>query len=112
MQIEKLLAEFEQKLILQRYSKNSILNYKSAVKSFLQIAERKFSNLNELGVSEIEKYVFWKVNKHAVSHSYQRMIVASIDKFYNLVIGVKLNLKHLYPSRKTHTLPNGLGYVQ
>ncbi|HHU97682.1 MAG TPA: site-specific integrase [Petrimonas sp.] len=64
------MAEFEQKLILQRYSKNSILNYKSAVKSFLQIAERKFSNPNELGVSEIEKYVFWKVNKHAVSHSY------------------------------------------
>jgi site-specific recombinase XerD len=108
MQIEKLLAEFEQKLILQRYSKNSILNYKSAVKSFLQIAERKFSNPNELGVSEIEKYVFWKVNKHAVSHSYQRMIVTSIDKFYDSVVGVKLNLKHLYPSRKTHTLPKYL----
>ena len=83
MQIEKLLAEFEQKLILQRYSKNSILNYKSAVKSFLQIAERKFSNPNELGVSEIEKYVFWKVNKHAVSHSY--FTLWNVRMFYILV---------------------------
>ena len=36
------------------------------------------------------------------------MIVASIDKFYQLVVGVKLNLKHLYPLRKTHTLPKYL----
>ncbi len=102
MQIENLLADFERKLVLQRYSKNSILNYKSAVKNFLQVAARKFNNPDELGVAEIEKYVFWKIDKHAVSHSYQRMIVASIDKFYNLVVGVKLNLKHLYPSRKTY----------
>ncbi len=108
MQIEALLAEYERKLVLQRYSKNSILNYKSAVKSFLQVAEKKFSSPNELGVAEIEKYVFWKIDKHAISHSYQRMIVASVDKFYHLVVGVKLNLKHLYPSRKTHTLPKYL----
>jgi len=108
MQIENLLADFERKLVLQRYSKNSILNYKSAVKNFLQVAARKFNNPDELGVAEIEKYLFWKIDKHAVSHSYQRMIVASIDKFYNLVVGVKLNLKHLYPSRKTHTLPKYL----
>ena len=108
MQIEALLAVYERKLVLQRYSKNSIINYKSAVKSFLQIAEKKFNSPNELGVAEIEKYVFWKINKHAVSHSYQRMIVASIDKFYRLVVGVELNLKHLYPSRKTHALPKYL----
>jgi len=83
MQIEILLAEYEKKLILQRYSKNSILNYKSAVKSFLQIAEQKFSSPDEIGVVEIVKYFFWKFKKHAVSHSYQRMIVASIDNFTN-----------------------------
>jgi len=108
MQIETLLVDYERKLALQRYSKNTILNYKSAVKAFLQVAEKKFSSPNELGVIEIEKYVFWKINKHAVSHSYQRMIVASIDKFYQLVVGVELNLKHLYPSRKIHSLPKYL----
>lgn len=43
MQIEALLAVYERKLVLQRYSKNSIINYKSAVKSFLQIAEKKLT---------------------------------------------------------------------
>ncbi len=43
MQIEALLAVYERKLVLQRYSKNSIINYKSAVKSFLQIAEKKIN---------------------------------------------------------------------
>ena len=38
MQIETLLAKYKRKLVLQRYSKSSIFNYKSAVKNFLQIA--------------------------------------------------------------------------
>ncbi|HPX76065.1 MAG TPA: tyrosine-type recombinase/integrase [Bacteroidales bacterium] len=108
MQIETLLVDYEMKLELQGYSKNTILNYKSAVKVFLQVAEKKFNNPNELGVAVIENYVFEKVNSHAVSHSYQRMIVASIDKFYKLVLGVELDLKHLYPSRKIHSLPKYL----
>jgi integrase/recombinase XerD len=78
MNIEKLLLEFEQKLILQRYSLNSIRNYKSAVKSFLETAEKKFSHPNELNEEMIEKYVLWKVQKHKVGVSHQRMIIASI----------------------------------
>ncbi len=108
MQIETLLADYERKLVLQRYSKNSILNYKSAVNAFLQVAEQRFDSPDELGVTEIEKYVYWKINKHGISPSYQRLIVASIDKFYQLVVGVELELKHLYPSRKTHALPKYL----
>lgn len=108
MNIEHLLSEFERKLVLQRYSKNSIENYKSAVRSFLKIAEKKFGNPTELGNMEIEKYVFWKIEKHKISHSHQRMIVASIDKFYQSVFGIKLTLKHLYPSRTKHILPKYL----
>lgn len=108
MNIEKLLLEFEQKLILQRYSLNSIRNYKSAVKSFLETAEKKFSHPNELNQEMIEKYVLWKVQKHKVGVSHQRMIIASIDKFYKSLYNRKLDIKHLYPSRKSHSLPNYL----
>ncbi len=108
MNIEKLLLEFEQKLILQRYSLNSIRNYKSAVKSFLETAEKKFSHPNELNEVMIEKYVLWKVQKHKVGVSHQRMIIASIDKFYKSLYNRKLDIKHLYPSRKSHSLPNYL----
>lgn len=108
MNIEKLLLEFEQKLILQRYSPASIKNYKSAVKCFLEVAEKKFSHPNELDDSSIEKYVLWKVQKHKVGSSYQRMIIASIDKFYSSVCNKKLNIKHLYPARQSFSLPNYL----
>lgn len=108
MDIEKLLIQFEQKLILQRYSPNSIRNYKSAIKSFLEIAEKRFSNPTELNEAIIEKYVLWKVQKHKIGSSHQRMIIASIDKFYSSVYNTKLNIKHLYPARKSYSLPNYL----
>ena len=108
MDIEKLLIQFEQKLILQRYSPNSIRNYKSAIKSFLEIAEKKFSHPTELNEAIIEKYVLWKVQKHKIGSSHQRMIITSIDKFYSSVYNTKLNIKHLYPARKSYSLPNYL----
>jgi integrase/recombinase XerD len=108
MDIDRLIEDFGRKLILQRYSSSSIQNYKSAVRSFLQIAEKRFSHPNELGEDAIEKYVFWKIEKHNVSISYQRMIVVSIDKFYSAVLDRKLNIKHLYPTQKAHSLPRYL----
>ena len=108
MDIEKLLTEFEQKLTLQRYSPNSIRNYKSAVKSFLEIAQKKFSDPTDLDELIIEKYVLWKVQRQKIGSSHQRMIIASIDKFYSSVYNKKLNIKHLYPARKSYSLPNYL----
>ncbi len=108
MDIEGLLVKFEQKLILQRYSPSSIRNYKSAVKSFLEVAEKKFSHPSELDEVSIEKYVLWKVQRHKIGSSQQRMIVASIDKFYASIYNKKLNIKHLYPARKSYSLPNYL----
>ncbi len=112
MDVEGLLVKFEQKLILQRYSPNSIRNYISAVRSFLEVAEKKFSHPNELDEASIEKYVLWKVQKHKIGSSYQRMIIASIDKFYTSVFNKQLNIKHLYPSRKSYSLPNYLTTVE
>ena len=112
MDIERLLVKFEQKLILQRYSPNSIRNYISAVRNFLEVAEKKFSHPNELDEASIEKYVLWKVQKHKIGSSYQRMIIASIDKFYTSVFNKQLNIKHLYPSRKSYSLPNYLTTIE
>jgi len=105
MDIENLILIFERRLKLQRYSPNSIRNYSSAVKSFLQIAAKKFNDPGKLTENEIEKYVFWKIEKDKISNSHQRMIVASIDKFYRLILNRELEIKHLYPSRKRYALP-------
>jgi len=73
--------------------------------SFLQVAEKRFHRPDELSKNEIEKYVYWKIKKDHISSSYQRMIVASIDKFYSSVVGKNLNIRYLHPSRKKHELP-------
>ena len=61
MDIENLIAVFERKLMLQRYSDGSIKNYSSSVRSFLQVAEKRFDQPDELNENEIEKYVYRKI---------------------------------------------------
>lgn len=78
------------------------------MRSFLEVAEKKFSHPSELDEISIEKYVLWKVQQHKIGSSQQRMIVASIDKFYASIYSKKLNIKHLYPARKSYSLPNYL----
>lgn len=60
MDVDRLILEFERKLVLQRYSANSIANYKSSARSFLDLAKRKFSHPAEIDELAVEKYVLWK----------------------------------------------------
>ena len=108
MNIDKLMQEFEQKLILQRYSIHSIQNYKSSVRFFLELANKKYKQPSDINEEIIEKYILWRIKKHKISSSHQRMIIASIDKFYKALFNKDLNIKHLYPTRKSHRLPNYL----
>jgi site-specific recombinase XerD len=75
------------------------------VRGFLQVAERKFSHPLEVNKTDIEKYIYWKIEKHHCSTSYQRLIVASLDKFYLSLFHTQLNIKHLYPHTKNKSLP-------
>ena len=64
MDVDRLILEFERKLVLQRYSANSIANYKSSARSFLDLAKRKFSHPAEIDELAVEKYVLWKIERH------------------------------------------------
>ena len=105
MRTDDLITEFKRKMIVQRYSPNSIQNYKSAVRGFLELAEKKYSHPLEVTETNIEKYIYWKIEKHHIGASYQRLIVASIDKFYLSMFHRQLNIKHLYPRVKNKSLP-------
>ena len=61
MDIENLIAVFERKLTLQRYSAGSFKNYSSSERSFLQVAKKRFDQPDELNENEIEKYVYRKI---------------------------------------------------
>lgn len=112
MEINKFLHTFEQRLTLQRYSPATISNYCSVVKTFLNLASKKYNHPSELGSEEIEKYVFWMLEKKKIGISYQRMVVAGIDKFYTLVLNIILDIKHLYPKNKPKSLPKYLNKVE
>jgi hypothetical protein len=70
MDIENLIAVFERKLMLPRYSAGSIKNYSSSVRSFLQVAEKRFDQSDELNENEIEK-IRLPENKDNISSSYR-----------------------------------------
>lgn len=108
MEINHYLTQFEMRLRIQRYSDATIRNYKSALDQFLKMAQRKFISAHEISVSDIEKYVYWLIEKRKIGASSQRMVVASIDKFYALVVGKHLDINYLYPKQKKQPLPNYL----
>lgn len=108
MNIQDYLQRFTERLQIQRYSPSSIKNYNSNLFQFLTIASHKYDFAEEIEITAIEQYIFWKIKKDNISASHQRIILASITKFYELVIDKKINLKHLYPQRKEHKLPNYL----
>jgi len=108
MEVNKLIEKYEQRLTMQRYSPNSIRNYSSSVSSFLKLANRKYSNIEEVNEFIVEKYLLWKIQNHSIGYSQQRMIIASIEKFFKLLYNRELKIKHLYPKRKIYSLPNYL----
>jgi|GEM_PF-1586346 len=71
MDIEYLISVFERKLMLQRYSAGSFKNDGSSVRSFLQVAEKRFDQPDGLNENEIEKYVYRKIRKDHISSSYR-----------------------------------------
>ena len=57
MKIQTLISQFEQRLIIQRYSASTIRNYKSALLNFLQLADKKFTSIAEINVTVVENYL-------------------------------------------------------
>jgi integrase/recombinase XerD len=112
MNIQDYLQRFTERLQIQRYSPSSIKNYNSNLFQFLTIASHNYTSAEEIEIEAIEQYIFWKIKKDNISASHQRIILASIAKFYELVIEKKINLKHLYPKRKVHKIPNYLTFAE
>jgi site-specific recombinase XerD len=112
MNIQDYEQRFTERLQIQRYSPSSIKNYNSNLFQFLTFASCQFTTAEEIDIVAIEKYIFWKIKKDNISASHQRIILASIAKFYELVIEKRISLKHLFPQRKEHKIPNYLTFAE
>jgi len=107
-EIEKLIQQFEQKLLIQRFAQASIRNYKSSIKRFLSSAAKKYKIPEDISAEIIERYILWIVSSKNASYSMQKNELSAITKSFNLVYGVNFNLKYLYPKRKVNSLPKYL----
>jgi site-specific recombinase XerD len=94
---------FEKRLRIQRYSDNTIRNYCHALQAALK--DMKQAGDHPVPVSLIERYVTYLVEQRRISGSYQRMVVASLALFHELVLHRPIQLDHLYPKRRADTLP-------
>lgn len=106
MNNQELISAFEERLITQRYSPNSIKIYVGCVNSFL----KTFSKYNpqDISLELIEKYILWIIKEKNISASYQKQILFSITKFYDSIYNKKLDLYSLYPKRAEYKLPKYL----
>lgn len=105
MKTDGWINEFERELLLQRYSSCSIQNYKSAIRGFLQMVVEKYGHPLEIAETDIEQYLSRKIEIYNIGISSQRLIVASIEKFYSSLFHRQLNIKHPYSHTKSKSLP-------
>ncbi len=49
------------------------------------------------------------VEKEAVGDSYQKQMLGAIGLYFDLCLNRRLKLRHLYPKRRQHRLPECLG---
>ncbi len=93
---------FNDRLILQRYSNNTIKSYMTNCSAFLYSFNTDPKNIS---IAEIEKYINQKVFEK-ISISHQKAIVGSIKKFYELVYNTKIDLNYLNPKRNQSKIPS------
>ncbi len=106
MEKQQLIDIFQDKLLIQRYSKNSIKTYVGCINMFLSVFNA-YKPI-DINVGLIERYINWLIREKKISASYQKQMLFSIVKFYALVFDKKINLHHLYPKRQEHKLPTYL----
>lgn len=99
------MNRFRKALILKRYSPRTIDSYTNAVRTALR--EMGLRSADQLTDASFEAYMLFKVES-GISASWQRMIVASVALYANLVLHRQLKVDHLYPSRRESKLPNVL----
>ena len=104
MDSETILKILQNRLKLQRYANNTIKSYCGYAQVFLEQME-KYNRLDEIPISEIELFINTKVTQENISVSYQRSLVGSIKKVFELVENQKIELNYLYPKRKVNKLP-------
>ncbi len=104
--IQGLVSKFRQKLSIQRYAQSTIKRYRNCLAKFLKAFEKY--ELDQVSEKNIENYIAHLLQNEKISDAYQKQMLGTIAKFYELIYDKKLGLFYLYPKRKKSTLPKKL----
>lgn len=96
---------FEEKLKILHYSEASVAHYQKAVLNFLNSSGAKVDRPEDITLKSIEKYIRGLIVEKHIGLAYQRQLVYSIAKFYELVLGVQLSIGFLKPRIPKSNLP-------
>ena len=85
----------------QKYKDKSVNSYITCMQQFYIYFEKYGAEV--VTIELIEKHVNWLIKEKEISTSYQKLILISIQKYYDLVLNQKLDLNTIYP--KNHETP-------
>lgn len=93
---ETIIKSLSDRLAMQRYANNTIKSYCGYAQIFLEYM-KEYSTIDEIFIIEIEQTINTKLLQENISASYQRSLVGTIKKIYELVANQKIELNYLYP---------------
>lgn len=98
-----IIADFVKILELKRYSKLTIVSYKS----HLYLTQRVFKNkpFKEITDKELFNFIYHLVEHKHISASYQRQIVGSLQLFYQVMYNRNIPFEYLQVKQREHKLP-------
>ena len=100
MRKQEIIKKFHDKLIVENYSEQTIRNYVSALKLFLEYISKL--NVKEVTDNEIQEYLYYCKTEKAYSFSSMKQVIATIRYLYlnvfNKPVPESLNIKLRKPS--------------
>jgi site-specific recombinase XerD len=100
MKKQEIIEKFQKKLIIENYSGQTIRNYLSALKLFLEYIEKL--QLRGVTDNEIQNYLYYCKTKKKYSYSSMKQVIATISylykKVFNKPIPDALNIELRKPS--------------
>jgi len=106
MKKQEIIEKFQKKLIIENYSGQTIRNYLSALKLFLEYIE----NLQLMGVTdnEIQNYLYYCKTKKKYSYSSMKQVIATISYLYKKIFDEPIPEALNIELRKPSNLPTVL----
>ncbi|MCA9747683.1 MAG: site-specific integrase [Romboutsia sp.] len=103
MKKQEIIEKFYEKLRIENYSEQTIRNYLSALKLFLEYIN-KF-RLKDVTDKEIQNYLYYCATEKKYSYSSMKQVIATISYLYKKIFSKPIPEALNIELRKPHTLP-------